>query len=65
MDTNDIQIDDAIYVLVRADDSFCIHGFNVFSHDLDEAPTYTLGETQKIILEPGERWEMIVPASYS
>lgn len=54
---------ESVYVLVREDGTFCIRGFDIFASDLTEAPTYTLGETKKVILEPGEKWEVIIPAS--
>lgn len=56
-----MELEDSVYVLVREDNTFCVQGFNVFSSNLEDAPTYTLGETKLITLDPGERWEMIVP----
>ena len=56
-----MESEDSIYVLVRGDDTFCVQGFNVFSQNLEDAPTYSLSETKMVILEPGERWEMIIP----
>lgn len=55
--------DDYVYVLVRADGSFVVNGFNQLSRNLDEAVLYSYLETKSVILESGEHWEIVVRAN--
>lgn len=56
-----LNIDDQVWVICKSDNSFCVDGLYIFSHDLTLAPRYSAYEQLNVILAEDEHWELIVP----